>query len=164
MAKESEGRGANPAAGGVREETEAPGVTVSENGVGRFGQDIAIGAHLLHADEPVAFGGEGGGPTPYQLLSAALGACTTMTMRLYAERRKWPLEHASVTVRHDKVHAKDCADCETRDAKIDVFEREIELVGPLDEEQRRRLVEIAEKCPVHRTLESEVRIRTRLKS
>jgi len=137
-------------------------VVVSENGNGRFGQDITAGPHLLQADEPAAMGGRNAGLTPYQLLSAALGACTTMTMRLYADRKKWPLEHAAVTVRHDKVHAVDCAECEQRDAKIDTFDREIRLTGGLDEAQRRRLLEIAEKCPVHRTLHSEVRVNTRL--
>jgi putative redox protein len=120
------------------------------------------GPHLLHADEPADAGGRNSGPTPYQLLSAALGACTTMTIRLYAAHKKWPLEHASVTVRHDKIHAADCADCETREGKIDIFEREIRLTGTLDDEQRRRILEIADKCPVHRTLHSEVRVNSRL--
>ena len=145
------------------EEGEAGAVTVSENGIGKFSQDVVIGRHLLHADEPQSYGGNDTGPTPYQLLSAALGACTTMTMRLYAERKKWPLESASVTVRHDKIHAEDCAECETRDGKIDSFVREIALSGALDDEQRARLLEIADKCPVHRTLHAEVTIATKLK-
>ena len=107
-------------------------------------------------------GGSNTGPTPYQLLSAALGACTTMTMRLYADRKKWPLERASVAVRHDKIHAADCADCETREGKVDSFERVITLTGALDEEQRQRLLDIADKCPVHRTFHSEVEVKTRL--
>ena len=142
---------------------EADMVVVSENGVGRLGQDIAAGPHLFHADEPLSAGGRDSGPTPYQLLSAALGACTSMTMRLYADQKKWPLEHSTVTVRHSKIHAEDCAECETREGKIDRFEREIVLTGPLDDEQRQRILAIADKCPVHRTLHSEVQIVTRLR-
>ena len=137
-------------------------VTVSENGVGMFGQDITTGPHLFHADEPPGVGGKNTGPTPYQLLSAALGACTTMTMRLYANKKKWKLDRASVVVRHDKVHAADCGECETREGKIDMFVREITLEGALDEEQKQRILEIADKCPVHRTLHGEVQVRTRL--
>jgi putative redox protein len=137
-------------------------VVVTENGNGRFGQDIVSGPHLWHADEPQDVGGHNGGPTPYQLLSAALGACTTMTMRMYADHKKWPLDRARVTVRHEKVHAEDCADCETREGKVDTFERDIRLDGPLDDEQKQRILEIAKKCPVHRTLHSEVRVNTRL--
>ncbi len=149
--------------GAAQRSTEVGAVLVTENGNGRFGQDIVAGPHLLHADEPADAGGRNGGPTPYQLLSAALGACTTMTMRLYADHKKWPLERASVTVRHDRIHAEDCADCEKREGKIDVFEREIRLEGPLDDEQRRRILEIADKCPVHRTLHSEIRVNTWLR-
>lgn len=137
-------------------------VIVSENGVGRFGQDIAAGTHMLQADEPVAMGGRDSGPTPYQFLSAALGTCTGMTIRMYAARKGWPVEHVAVTVRHDKVHAADCADCETREGKIDLFHRDIRLSGQLDDEQKQRILEIADKCPVHRTLSSEVRVATRL--
>ncbi|MPY70553.1 MAG: alpha/beta fold hydrolase [Alphaproteobacteria bacterium] len=137
-------------------------VVVAENGNGRFGQDITVGAHLLHADEPASYGGRDSGPNPYALLSAALGACTTMTMRMYAERKEWPLDKATVTVRHDKIHAEDCADCETREGKVDRFTREIVLDGALDEAQREKLLEIAEKCPVHRTLHSEVQVLTTL--
>ena len=141
-------------------EAEAGAVVVTENGIGPFGQDIAAGGHRLGADEPASVGGLDRGPTPYQLLSSALGTCTTMTLRMYAERKQWPLERASVTVRQEKIHASDCAECDTRDGKIDSFEREIELAGPLDEEQRARLLEIADKCPVHRTLHREVRVTT----
>ena len=149
---------------GSDDAAEAGEVTVAENGVGKYGQDITVGPHLLHADEPPAVGGSNTGPTPYQLLSAALGACTTMTMRMYADRKKWPLERSSVTIRHDKIHAQDCEECETREGKVDSFDREIVLEGPLDDEQRQRLLEIADKCPVHRTLHSEVEIKTRLKA
>ncbi len=145
-------------------DAEAGAVVVAENGIGPFGQDIAAGGHRLRADEPASVGGLDRGPTPYQLLSSALGTCTTMTLRMYAERKQWPLERASVTVRQEKIHASDCAECDTRDGKIDSFEREIELVGPLDREQRARLLEIADKCPVHRTLHREVRVTTRLRS
>lgn len=142
---------------------EAGEAVVSENGIGRLSQDVTVGAHVFAADEPESVGGADTGPTPYQLLSAALGACTSMTMRLYADRKEWPLERAAVVVRHDKIHAKDCEECETREGKVDEFVREIELTGPLDGEQRQRLLEIAEKCPVHRTLHSEVTVKTRLK-
>ena len=137
-------------------------VTVAENGQGRFSQDIAVGPHLFHADEPPSVGGLNTGPTPYQLLSAALGACTTMTLRMYASHKKIPLERVSVDVRHDKTHAADCEECETREGKIDTFERQITIEGDLDAETRQRLLEIADKCPVHRTLHSEVRIVTSL--
>jgi len=136
-------------------------VTVAESGRGRLGQTIASGRHVLNADEPLAAGGQDSGPNPYDLLLSALGACTAMTLRLYAGRKQWPLEHVSVTLRHQKIHAKDCADCETKEGKIDRIERDIQIVGPLDAEQRARLMEIADKCPVHRTLHSEVNVVTR---
>ena len=117
--------------------------------------------HRALADEPSAFGGTNKGFTPYQFLAAGLGACTTMTIRMYARRKKIALTHVSVDVRHDKVHAEDCADCE-KGAKIDRFERIITLEGDLDEGTRARLLEIADKCPVHRTLHSRIDIETRL--
>lgn len=137
-------------------------VTVEESGDGRYRQRIRAGRHLLTADEPAALGGDDSGPSPYQLLSAALGACTAMTLRMYAEHKQLPLEKVSVRLRHDKIHAKDCEECETRDGKVDRIEREITLIGDLDPGQRQRLLEIANKCPVHRTLHSEVRIESRL--
>lgn len=127
-------------------------------GTGDFAQDIEIGGHRLGADEPVSLGGTGTGPTPYQLLLAALGSCMSMTVSLYAKRKGWPLEGVEVRLRHDKIHARDCADCETREGKIDRIEKELRLEGPLDDEQRARLREIAERCPVHRTLRSEIQI------
>ncbi|SMF04847.1 putative redox protein [Tistlia consotensis] len=144
-------------------ETPAEGtVVVTESGSGRLGQTIRAGRHRLAADEPVAVGGEDGGPSPYDLLLAALGACTSMTLRLYAERKGWPLERTSVTLTHDKIHAEDCADCETRSGLLDRIGRRLELTGELDEAQRAKLLEIADKCPVHRTLTSEIRIETEL--
>ena len=154
------GEGA-PVAGDADSE---PGtVVVRETGNGKFQQQIVNGPHRLLADEPPSVGGTDTGPTPYGLLLAGLGACTTMTIRMYADRKKWPLERASCTLSHDKIHAADCEDCETKDGKIDAIDREIELTGALDDEQRARLMEIADKCPVHRTLHSEVKITTRAK-
>jgi putative redox protein len=139
-----------------------PGVRVAEAGEGRFAQLVTLGQHRLRADEPVSVGGDDSGPGPYDLLLAGLGACTSMTVRMYAEQKKWPLEHVTVDLKHDKVHAADCAECETREGKIDKIERVLTLEGDLDEAQRARLLEIAGKCPVHRTLHSEVWIPTRL--
>ena len=118
------------------------------------------GPHRLLADEPVKVGGLDSGPGPYDFLLAGLGACTSMTLRLYADFKKIPLERVSVRLSHDKIHAKDCADCETKDGTIDRIERAITLEGALDAEQRKRLMEIADKCPVHQTLKSEIDIRT----
>ena len=139
-------------------------VTVVESGRGPYGQFVIAGNHVMGADEPESLGGQNTGPDPYELLLAGLGACTAMTIRMYADRKSLPLERVSVALTHDKVHAADCADCETREGKIDVIEREVELAGELDEAQRARLLEIAEKCPVHRTLHSEVKVRTRAKA
>jgi putative redox protein len=125
-------------------------------------QEIETGRHRLVADEPVEAGGTDTGPSPYELLLAALGACTSMTLSMYARRKQWPLEQVTVRLRHDKIHAQDCAECETKEGRLDRIEREISLAGPLDAEQRERLLAIANRCPVHRTLVSEVDIRTRL--
>jgi len=133
---------------------------VEETGEGKFTQRIAAGAHRLRADEPESFGGLDSGPSPYDLLLAGLGACTSMTLRLYAERKGLTLEKTRVTLAHEKIHAEDCADCETKAGKIDRIERVIELSGQLSDDERRRLLEIADKCPVHRTLESEILIET----
>jgi putative redox protein len=150
---------------GVRAASDAgvenAGVVVSDTGEG-LTQAIRAGRHRLQADEPVALGGNDAGPSPYELLLASLGACTSMTLRLYAKQKHWPLERIEVTLKHDKVHAADCAECETREGRIDRIEREIRLTGALDETQRQRLLEIANRCPVHRTLHSEVFIPTRL--
>lgn len=139
-----------------------PRVRVAEAGEGRFAQLVQAGRHRLRADEPAAVGGDDSGPGPYDLLAAALGACTSMTVRMYAEQKKWPLRRVSVELKHDKVHAADCAECETREGRIDRIERVLTLEGALDEAQRQRLLEIADKCPVHRTLHGEVWIPTRL--
>ena len=121
-------------------------------------QEIVAGKHQLKGDEPVEVGGSGTGPTPYDFLLAALGSCTSMTVSLYARRKQWPLEEVTVRLKHSRFHAEDCADCETKNGMLDKIEREIALAGPLSEEQRTRLLEIANKCPVHRTLTSEIRI------
>lgn len=141
---------------------DAEHVVVAEAGNGKFLQVISAAGHALLADEPLDYGGDNRGPSPYGFLLAGLGACTSMTIRMYADRKSLPLGHVSVKLRHDKVHAQDCEDCESKDGKVDEITREIEIVGDLDAAQRAKLLEIADKCPVHRTLHSEVRIRTKL--
>jgi len=126
-----------------------------------FSQKIEIGPHRISADEPVAFGGTDSGASPYDLLLAALGSCTSMTIGLFARKRKWPLESIIVSLRHFKIHAADCEECETKEGRIDRIELEIQLEGKLTDEQRVRLMEIAGKCPVHQTLTSEINIKTR---
>lgn len=145
---------------GAKVETEDGVVVVEETRNGAFQQAVVAGPHRLLADEPVALGGTDTGPGPYDLVLAGLGACTAMTVRMYADRKGWPLEKVRVTLRHDRIHAQDCADCETKDGKIDRIIRSIAFTGPLDSDQQARLMEIADKCPVHRTLTSEVKIRT----
>ena len=146
-----------------RAEGSANEVVVSEAGDGKFAQQIWVGGrHALRADEPPNVGGGNTGPTPYDFLLAGLGACTTMTLRIYADRKGLPLDRARVTLRHNKVHAEDCAACETQGGKIDRIERVLVLEGALDAEQRASLLAIAEKCPVHRTLHSEVVVDTTL--
>ena len=137
------------------------GVIVRGGATG-LAQEIEAGRHRLTADEPVAAGGTDAGPSPYDLLLAALGACTSMTISMYARRKGWPLEAVTVRLQHARIHAQDCAECETREGMLDRIEREISLVGALDAAQRERLLEIANRCPVHRTLVSEIDIRTRL--
>ncbi len=139
---------------------EAGTVVVSETHQGRFQQEITVGAHRFLADEPVAAGGLDTGLGPYDLLLAALGACTAMTVRLYAERKALPLDHVTVRLTHAKIHAADCESCETKEGMLDRIERAITFSGALDEGQRARLLEIADKCPVHRTLTSEIEIKT----
>ena len=136
-------------------------VVVQETRASKFQQNVTVGPHKLIADEPVAAGGEDTGPGPYDFVLTGLGACTSMTMRMYADRKSLPLERVTVTLRHSKIYAKDCAECETREGMLDQIEREIAIEGALDDEQRKKLMEIADKCPVHRTLHSEIRIVTR---
>jgi uncharacterized OsmC-like protein/alpha-beta hydrolase superfamily lysophospholipase len=140
--------------------TEAGTVVVSETGRGRFQQAITAGRHRFTADEPTAAGGLDSGPNPYDFLLAGLGACTAMTVRLYAERKALPLERVSVKLVHGRIHAADCENCETKEGMIDRIDRAITFEGKLDAEQRKRMLEIADKCPVHRTLTSEIEIRT----
>ena len=135
-------------------------VIVRETRHGKFQQEIIAGAHKLIADEPANVGGLGSGPGPYDLLLAALGACTSMTLRLYADRKQIPLQRTEVRLRHSRIYATDCAECETKEGMLDRIERVITLEGDLSAEQRARLLDIADKCPVHRTLTSEVDIRT----
>jgi uncharacterized OsmC-like protein/pimeloyl-ACP methyl ester carboxylesterase len=136
-------------------------VVVRETRNGKFQQTVTVGPHQLIADEPAAAGGDDSGPGPYDFLLAGLGACTSMTIRLYADRKGLPLERTTVALRHSKIHAQDCAECETKEGMLDQIDKVITLEGPLDADQRKRLMEIAEKCPVHRTLTSEVRILSR---
>lgn len=141
---------------------EAPrNVLVQETRSSKFQQAISIGPHHLIADEPLAAGGEDTGPGPYDFVLAGLGACTAMTMRLYADRKSLPLDRVSVRLMHSKIHAQDCAECETKIGMLDQIERVITMEGALDAEQRSKLLEIADKCPVHRTLTSEIHIVTR---
>ncbi len=126
-----------------------------------FTQQVRTGRHQLVADEPTRFGGKDLGPGPYDYLLSGLGACISMTLRMYAERKGWPLTGVSVRLSHSKIHAKDCEDCESKGGRVDLIEKEIELRGELDAAQRQRLMEIAERCPVHRTLTSETVIRSK---
>lgn len=135
-------------------------VVVSETRSSKFQQSISVGAHRMLADEPTAVGGEDTGPGPYDLVLAGLGACTSMTMRLYADRNSLPLERATVTLSHNRIHAEDCAECETKVGMIDRIERVIGMEGNLEPGERNHLLEIADKCPVHRTLTSEIHIVT----
>jgi putative redox protein len=128
-----------------------------------YAQEIVAHRHRLIADEPAGMGGTDAGPTPYDLLLGALGACTSMTLRMYADRKQLPLEGVKVRLRYTRIHALDCAACETKIGRIDHIEREIELLGTLSEEQRQRLLEMADRCPVHRTMTSEIDIVTRLR-
>jgi putative redox protein len=135
-------------------------VVVCGNAEG-FAQEIVIGPHRLVADEPKDVGGTDEGPTPYDLLLAALGACTSITVSMYAQRKSWPLEGVTTRLRHSRIHASDCAECETKEGRLDRIELDVEFKGPLSNEQRSKLLQIANKCPVHRTLTSEIDIRTR---
>jgi putative redox protein len=142
--------------------SEAPrNVVVRETRNGKFQQTVTTGPHRMIADEPVAVGGQDSGPGPYDFVLAGLGACTSMTMRMYADRKSLPLDRVTVTLKHSKIHARDCEECETREGMLDQIDRVIQIEGALDADQRKRLMEIADKCPVHRTLTSEIRIVTK---
>ena len=136
------------------------GVVVRGSATG-FAQEILAGPHRMIADEPVSAGGTDTGPSPYDFLLAALGACTSITVGMYARRKGWPLEEVTVHLRHSKIHASDCAECETKEGMLDRIERDIHFAGSLTTEQRSKLLEIANKCPVHRTLTSEIVVKTR---
>lgn len=136
-------------------------VTVS-GGPSGLRQSIEVGRHRLIADEPTATGGEDDGPDPYELLISALGSCTNMTLRMYADRKKWPLKEVIVVLSHTKNHAQDCADCEQPSAMLDRIDRRIRLIGDLTREQQQRLLAIADLCPVHKTLTSRIDIQTEL--
>jgi putative redox protein len=138
--------------------TKPPDIVVRGNASG-FLQEIVSGKHHLSADEPVSFGGSDAGPGPYDYLLAGLGACTSMTIGLYARRKQIPLENITVSLRHSRIYAKDCEDCVTKEGMLDRINVEIALTGPLSSEQRAKLIEIAGKCPVHQTLKSEINIR-----
>lgn len=137
-------------------------VSVTETRTGTYVQQIAAGRHQLVADEPRPIGDDEG-PTPYDLLLAALGACTSMTVRMYADRKGWQVDRVQVTLRHKRIHAEDCAECETTAGWISHIDRVVEITGDLDDDQRQRLLHIAERCPVHQTLTSEVDVATSLR-
>lgn len=142
-------------------ESNARTVTVSI-GASKYTSDVIVGDHRFQADEPRAAGGADLGPSPYDLLLASLGSCTVMTLRIYADRKVWPLEGVAVHLTQKRLHAKDCEDCENTEGQITRIERTIEIQGDhLDDDQRTRLMEIADKCPVHRTLTSEIKIDTK---
>ena len=142
----------------------APGtVVVEETGQGKFQNTVSVGGrHVLIADEPADVGGTDTGPGPYDFLLTALGACTAMTIRMYADLKKLPLTKVRVTLKHDKIHAEDCADCETTVGKLDRIVRDLHFEGDLSDEQKAKLLEIADKCPVHKTLHSKIVEESRL--
>jgi len=140
----------------------AEGVVIVRGAATGLAQEIIAGSHRLISDEPISAGGTDSGSTPYDLLLAGLGSCTSMTIAMYARRKQWALQRVTVRLRHSRVHADDCADCDTREATLTLIEREIELDGALDDEQRARLLAIANRCPVHLTLTSKIDIRTSL--
>jgi putative redox protein len=146
----------------MKDEHPSEGLVIVQGAGDGFVQEVVAGSHRLRSDEPVSAGGTDTGPTPYDLLLAALGSCKSMTVAMYARRKKWPVERVTVRLRHSRVHAEDCAGCETQDAALTVIDVEMTLDGPLDGEQRDRLLAIANRCPVHLTLTSRIDIRTRL--
>lgn len=142
-------------------ESDQPPDVVVRGTAKNFLQEVVSGKHHLRADEPSSAGGNDSAPSPYDYLLIALGVCTSMTVGLYARRKQFPLENITVSLSHSRIHAKDCEECETREGMLDQIDTRIELTGPLTEEQRAKLMEIAAKCPVHRTLKSEINIRLR---
>lgn len=147
----------------MNNQDQSEGLVVVRGAADGFVQEVVAGAHHLRSDEPASMGGTDTGPTPYDLLLAALGSCTSMTVAMYARRKAWPLERVTVHLRHSRVHAEDCAACETEDARLTVIDRQIAFDGSLDDEQRARLLAIANRCPVHLTLTSRIEIRTTLR-
>jgi putative redox protein len=140
----------------------AEGFVVAQTKIDGFRTEVSAGNHAFLADEPLSVGGTDTGPTPYDLLSAALATCTSITLRMYARLKNIELRSATVAVRHGRVHAEDCGDCESATGKIDEFQRVLTLDGDLTEEQRQRMLEIADRCPVHKTLHGEIKVRTTL--
>lgn len=138
--------------------SENPSIVTVETAEGKFQQRVAVGNHQWFADEPVSFGGTDTGPSPYDLLLSALGTCTSMTIKMYADRKGWPLDNVHIELEHSREHVADCDTCNNDDNRIDVIDRSITLHGNLTDEQRSRLMEIADKCPVHRTLENRIDI------
>ena len=138
------------------------GIVIVRGAATGFAQEIIAGPHQLFSDEPTSVGGTDRGPTPYDLLLAGLGSCTSMTIAMYARRKQWALERVTIRLRHSRIHAEDCAAAETRTGILGLIERDIELEGDLDEEQRARLLEIANRCPVHLTLTTQLHITTKL--
>jgi putative redox protein len=139
-----------------------PRTVIVNSGIVRYAQNISVGPHLLQADEPRDSGGNDVGPNPYELLLSALGACTSMTLCMYAERKQWPLQGVQVRLAHSRIYAEDCAACDTKQGTLNQIDVEISLIGDLSEDQRQRLMAIADRCPIHRTLISEMQIRTTL--
>ena len=147
----------------MNSEERPEGLVVVRGAADGFLQEVVAGSHNLVSDEPLSAGGTDRGATPYDLLLAALGSCTSMTVAMYARRKDWPLERVTVRLRHSRAHAEDCATCETRDARLTIIDREIAFDGALGDDQRARLVEIANRCPVHLTLTATIQINTRLR-
>jgi len=146
----------------IEHEQPPEGTVVVSEGEAPYAQTIRAGEHVWMSDEPESIGGGDRGPTPYDLLLAALGSCTAITLRMYADRKQWPLEHTGIALRHERVHADDCDGCEDRGRKIERIQRQVRLAGPLNDDQRQRLLEIADKCPVHRTLVHDLSVSTTL--
>jgi uncharacterized OsmC-like protein len=147
--------------GPTEDASKKPADVVVRGNAGGFLQEVVSGKHHLRVDEPGSVGGSDAAPGPYDYLLVALGSCTSMTVGLYARRKQIPLENITVSLSHSRIHAKDCEECETKEGMLDRIDISIELTGPLTPEQREKLMEIAAKCPVHRTLNSEINVRVR---